>query len=147
MAEMSRELVETGLGWRYTPPRISSLIGHPETVALVACDGARVLGFAVMQFGDLDAHLVLLCVRAAQQRRGIGRQLHEWLAASARVAGLASIQLELRADNDAALSFYRRLGFIETQWLPAYYDGLIAARRMRLPLRLSAGSPPPTRPT
>ena len=41
---------------------------------------------------------------------GIGRRLHEWLIEPARVAGIASIRLELRADNAAALSFYRRLG-------------------------------------
>ena len=88
-----------------------------------------------MQFADEHAHLVLLCVRPAQQRRGIGRRLHEWLVASARVAGIASIRLELRADNAAALAFYQGLGFAETQWVPDYYDGRVAARRMSLPLR------------
>ncbi len=61
-----------------------------------------------MQFGDLHAHLALLCVPPAQQQRGIGRRLIEWLVESARVAGIASIRLELRADNAAALYFYRR---------------------------------------
>jgi [ribosomal protein S18]-alanine N-acetyltransferase len=135
MAEMSRELIEAGLGWRYTPPRMAALIGDRETVALVACDGRCIQGFAVMQFGELRAHLVLLCVSPAQQRRGIGRRLNAWLLASARVAGIASIGLELRADNAAALSFYRRLGYAETQLLPGYYDGQIAARRMTLMLR------------
>ena len=134
MAEMSRELIEAGLGWRYTPTRMAALICDPETVALVACDEARLQGFAVMHFGEVHAHLALLCVRAAQQRRGIGQRLHEWLLASARVAGIAEIRLELRADNAAALAFYRRLGFTETQVVPSYYDGLIAAQRMTLRL-------------
>ena len=50
------------------------------------------------------------------------------------MAGIVSIRLELRADNAAALASYRRLGFTETQWVPAYYDGQIAARRMTLRL-------------
>lgn len=132
MAEMSRELIEAGLSWRYTPPRMAALIHDPETVALVACDGSRIDGFAVMQFGDVHAHLVLLCVQPARQRLGIGRRLNAWLVESARVAGIVSVRLELRADNTPALSFYRTLGFTETQWVPGYYDDQIAARRMTL---------------
>jgi ribosomal protein S18 acetylase RimI-like enzyme len=138
MAEMSRELIEVGLGWRYTPPRMAALIRDPETVALVASDGRCIQGFAVMHFGELRAHLALLCVSQAQQQRGIGRRLNAWLLESARVAGIASIQLELRVDNDAALSFYRRLGYVEAQLLPGYYDGQVAARRMTLMLRDAA---------
>ena len=132
MAEMSRTLIEAGLSWRYTPPRMAALIRDRETVALVAHDGSRVQGFAVMQFGDVHAHLVLLCVQPLQRHRGIGRRLTEWLVESAQVAGIESIRLELRADNAAALAFYRRLGFAESQLVPDYYDGQIPARRMSL---------------
>jgi ribosomal-protein-alanine N-acetyltransferase len=98
----------------------------------VAYDGAQIQGFAVMSFGDLHAHLVLLCVQPAQQLRGIGRRLHDWLLESARVAGIESIRLELRADNAAALAFYLRLGFTETALVPGYYGGRVAAKRMTL---------------
>lgn len=136
MAAMSRELIEDGLAWRYTPRRMAALIADAETVALVACDASdQVLGFAVMQFGDEHAHLVLLCVRAAAQRHGIGRRLLGWLFDSARVAGTATVALELRADNEPAFAFYRRLGFVETERLTGYYDGRLAARRMQFRLR------------
>ena len=135
MAEMSRVLIEAGLAWRYTPTRMAALICDPEAVALVAHDGSHIQGFAVMQFGDEQAHLVLLCVQPAQRHRGIGRRLSEWLIESARVAGIESIGLELRADNAAALAFYRGLGFTEAQMVPGYYDGQAAARRMTLRLR------------
>ena len=135
MAEMSRDLIELGLRWRYTPLRMAALIHEAETAALIACDGSRLHGFAVMQFGEAQAHLALLCVQPAQRHRGIGRRLHEWLVASARVAGMQSVRLELRADNDAALSFYRSLGYAETRLVPGYYDGHTAARRMTLSLQ------------
>jgi ribosomal-protein-alanine N-acetyltransferase len=137
MATMSRDLIETGLGWRYSPRRIAALIADPETVALVADDGHDVQGFAVMRFGGDDerAHLLLLCVRPAQRRGGVGRGLVEWLLASARVAGIASVHLELRIDNHGALDFYRTLGFGETLVVPAYYGGRVGAQRMMLPLR------------
>jgi ribosomal-protein-alanine N-acetyltransferase len=135
MAEMSRDLIEGGLRWRYTPLRMAALVHEAETAALVACEGSRLHGFAVMQFGDAHAHLALLCVQPAQRQRGIGRRLHEWLVGSAQVAGMQSVRLELRADNAAALSFYRSLGYAETRLVPGYYDGRVAARRMALTLR------------
>jgi len=135
MAEMSRRWIEAGLGWRYTPQRMAALIGDADTVALVAHDATRIQGLAVMQFGDERAHLVLLCVQPAQRRRGLGRRLMAWLLASARVAGIESVGLELRADNAAALAFYRSLDFTPTQQVAAYYDGQIAAQRMSLRLR------------
>lgn len=141
LAAMSRELVEAGLGWRYTPPRVAALIGASDTSVVVASPGAEVSGFAAMQFGDEQAHLVLMCVRAAQQRHGIGRALHDWLLRSARVAGMATVTLELRADNSGALAFYRELGYAAFDTVAGYYDGRIAARRMALRLRESAAAP------
>ena len=138
MAEMSRTLIEAGLGWRYTPRRMAALIADKDTVALVAHDASRIQGFAVMQFGDEQAHLVLLCVQPALRQRGIGRRLTQWLLESARVAGMACVGLELRADNAGAMAFYRRLGFSPLQEVAAYYDGSVSARRMRLQLRTPA---------
>jgi ribosomal-protein-alanine N-acetyltransferase len=135
---MSCEFIEAGLGWWYTPPRMAALIGNPETVALVACGGPGIQGFAVMHFGDAHAHLALLCVQPTLRQRGIGRRLNAWLIESARVAGIESICIELRADNAAALSFYRRLGFTETQLMPGHYANLVAARRMTLWLHADA---------
>lgn len=137
MAILSRDLIEAGLAWRYTPRRIAALIADPGCIVLVACESEAVVqGFAVMHFGDEQAHLTLLCVRPARQRRGIARRLLDWLTASARVAGIARVDLELRADNEGALAFYRRLGFVQVQLVEGYYAARIAARRMSL--RLSA---------
>jgi ribosomal protein S18 acetylase RimI-like enzyme len=74
-----------------------------------------------MEFGDERAHLVLLAVRPSHRRLGIGQRLLDWLLESARIAGMASIHLELRAANDAARRFYRAMGFYETVLVPGYY--------------------------
>ncbi len=135
VAAMSRELIETGLDWRYRPKRISAMIQAADMVVLVADDGQSLGGFAAMQFGDEHGHLSLLAVRQARQRRGIASAMLEWLLASARVAGLASIALELRTDNQPAFDFYRHHGFVETAQISDYYSPLIGARRMALQLR------------
>jgi ribosomal-protein-alanine N-acetyltransferase len=128
IAAMSRDFIESGLGWKYDAARVLRAMRDRETLAVVACEGAKasttkgaVAGFAIMEFGDERAHLVLLAVRPSHRRLGIGQRLLDWLLESARVAGMASIHLELRAGNDAARRFYRAMGFYETVLVPGYY--------------------------
>jgi ribosomal-protein-alanine N-acetyltransferase len=126
---MSRDFIESGLGWKYDAPRVLRAIRDRDTLAVVACEGAKagakgaITGFAIMEFGDERAHLVLLAVRPSQRRLGIGQRLLEWLLESARTAGMASVHLELRSSNDAARRFYRAMGFYETVLVPGYYRG------------------------
>src|SRR5687767_5997194 len=89
IAVMSRDLIESGLGWEYRPERIAAFIVDRNAVTLVAHDGARCAGFAVMTFGVERAHLVLLAVHPRYRRRGVGARLLDWLLASARTAGIA----------------------------------------------------------
>jgi ribosomal protein S18 acetylase RimI-like enzyme len=58
-----------------------------------------------------------------------------WLLESARVAGMVSVHLELRATNRPALNFYRTLGFAQTLVLAGYYEQREAAIRMMCLLR------------
>ena len=154
IAEMSRDYIESGLGWRYDPAHIQRAMRRRETVVLAASGrptyvaGTRpaLAGFAIMDFGDERAHLVLLAVQPMQRRQGIGRRLVEWLVESSLAAGMASVHLELRADNEAGRRFYRRLGFSETVLIPRYYDGREAAMRMIRVLRAPGPLPLSWRP-
>jgi ribosomal-protein-alanine N-acetyltransferase len=143
MAQMSRDLIETGLGWSYDAPKIARLIANADTVALVACDAQGLAGFAVMQFGDERAHLVLLAVRPSSRRQGVARRLLAWLLDSARIAGIAELSLELRAGNADARAFYRAMGFSDAGLLPGYYRKREPALRMLRVLR-SPGETPTT---
>ena len=60
----------------------------------------------------------------------------EWLLASAQVAGVSSVHVELRASNAPAYAFYRALGFVETIRVPGYYRGRETALRMIRMLRI-----------
>lgn len=147
IALMSRDLVESGLGWKYDAARVLKAIRDPETLTPVACDRGRIAGFAIMEFGDERAHLVLLAVRPTHRRMGIGRRLVHWLVESARVAGMASLHLELRTGNEAARGFYRAMGFDETIVVPGYYRGREAALRMIRVLRAHGPVPYTWRPS
>lgn len=120
---MSRNLIEQGLGWSWTPERITRHIREPESVVLVAQAGERLAGFAIMRFAEEHAHLDLLAVRPEMRRLGMGRRLLDWLNESALVAGISLVYLEVRADNREARDFYQRLGFKNFKQIPGYYSG------------------------
>jgi ribosomal-protein-alanine N-acetyltransferase len=159
IALMSRDFIESGLGWKYDAPRVLRAIRDRETLAVVACDArssasgkaGAINGFAIMEVGDERAHLVLLAVRPSQRRSGIGQSMLEWLLESARCAGIASVHLELRAGNEAARRFYRAMGFYETVLVPGYYrsgegrkeGALRMLRVLRTPGPLPAAWTPP----
>lgn len=143
LARLSRDLIETHLPWSWTPPRIRDAIRDPERLVLVARSGSQIAGFAVMAFAERHAHLDLLAVTPRWRRHGIGTRLLQWLEASADVAGIEWIDLEVRARNTEARSFYARLGYREHQLVPRYYRGRDHAREAAVRLRrhLRAGAP------
>jgi ribosomal protein S18 acetylase RimI-like enzyme len=131
IAGLSRDLIEYGLQWRWTPVRVEASIRAPNVNVLVACVRKNIAGFAIMRYGDDDAHLDLLAVAPPYRRAGVGRQLIEWLEKCAVIAGIFSVNLEVRAANQEAQLFYNRLGYRALVHLPGYYQGIEAALRMR----------------
>ena len=130
IAEMSRDLIELGLTWSWTPARVQHFISAPESSVVVARREARIAAFAIMHFGDEVAHLNLLAVAPEHRRQGLGRQLMSWLTATAIEAGVFRINLEVRTRNESARIFYEGLGFDQLGMVPGYYQGREAALRM-----------------
>lgn len=144
IAEMSRCLIEVGLrGWTWHPARVARALQARETCVLVTEIGGQLAGFAISEFGDTRAHLSLLAVKPAHQRRGIGLAMIEWLAESALVAGIDHFSVEMRANNFAARSFYETLGFRHQQYIAGYYQNVEPAIRMRRDLLQQAASREP----
>jgi [ribosomal protein S18]-alanine N-acetyltransferase len=136
IALMSRELIETGLkGWSWDPKRVARAIQAKDTNVVVATVRNHLTGFAIMNFGDEQAHLSLFAVTPSHQRCGIGRRLLHWLEESALVAGITTFNLELRVNNYGARDFYRAMGFTEVAYIPGYYSGLETALRMSRDIR------------
>lgn len=140
IARLSRDLIESGLGWSWTPKRILGSLKAPDTCSIVADGDEPVAGFAIMEFLDEHAHLSLLAVDRHEQRQGIGRGLVHWLEASARTAGIGIVYVEARVGNQAARDFYRSLGYREMFLMPGYYRGREAAIRLGHDLRKAVPS-------
>ena len=130
IAEMSRDLIEQGLTWSWTPARVQHFISGPESSVIVARRERRIAAFAIMHFGDDAAHLNLLAVAPEHRRQGLGRQLMDWLTATAIEAGVLRINLELRTHNEEARAFYESLGFDQLGVVQGYYQGRESALRM-----------------
>lgn len=130
IALMSRELIERGFSWRWTPGRIAAQMADPDCTVIVGTEQRRIVGFAAMSFGFRFAHLNLLAVRRDCRKRGVGSALLKWLERSARTAGVMAIRLEVRARNRAGLEFYRAHAYEEVARIRGYYEGREDAIRM-----------------
>lgn len=131
IARMSRDLVEDGLGWAWTPCRVAASVRRRDALVVVARDDTGdVAGFGIMRYGDDDAHLDLLAVRPDCRRRGVGRALIGWLEKPALVAGITAVFLEVRESNRGGRAFYERLGYRVLGRLARYYQGRESALRM-----------------
>ncbi|HEX3848050.1 MAG TPA: GNAT family N-acetyltransferase [Steroidobacteraceae bacterium] len=130
IAEMSRDLIEQGLTWSWTPSRVQHFITGPESSVVVARRSGPIAAFAIMHFGEEVAHLNLLAVAPDHRRQGLGTRLMEWLTITAVEAGVFRINLELRTRNEAARAFYQTLGFDQLGVVQGYYQGREAALRM-----------------
>lgn len=139
---MSRLHIEYGLDWRWTPAKVKRNIKDKETMVLIASREGTIAGFAIMRFGDDQAHLFLLAVQPEYRRSGIGRSMMQWLEKSCRTAGIQAVRLEVRASNRVALRFYRSLGYRFLASVAGYYDRREAAAILGKSLNASASKTP-----
>ena len=139
IAEMSRDLIETGLGWSWTPSRIVTEINASNSNVIVTVKGQEVIGFAVMKYLDVEGRLNLFAVHPNYRRKGVGTRMIRWLEKTALVNGSGVVYLETRLRNREAREFYKSLGYKVVQLVPGYYKGRESA--IRLAHDLWAGEP------
>jgi len=135
IAEISRDTIEAGLPWRWRAPQIARFIESERHNVIVAEGGGRMQGFAVMGYKEHEAYLALLAVTEDARRAGLARRLLAWLLKTADVAGIATLNVELREDNVAALRLYEEAGFLEHHRRVGGYYGKVDQICMRLALR------------
>lgn len=77
------------------------------------CDTApvEIEGFILFESSQGSVDVVLLAVRSASERRGIGRALLSVALANAAAEGFHTASLSVRADNESAVRLYKSLGF------------------------------------
>ena len=126
---LSRQVHEMHVQWRpdlYTMPEelfpeelYTELVKNRE-LYVAKLDGA-VIGFALLRMrvsegvGKVTRKIMLIdqvCVDEALRNHGIGTQMMEEVRALARAFGCTDLQLGVYPQNDAAVSFYQKCGFM-----------------------------------
>ncbi|MEP6608137.1 MAG: GNAT family N-acetyltransferase [Burkholderiaceae bacterium] len=123
IAALSKDAIEHGLTWSWTPQRVLRSMCDAATNTIVVRERQALTGFAIMKYRDEDAHLLLMAVRSFRRREGVGSALMRWLEVTVRTAGIASVRVEARRSNVAARAFYYAHGYRETEVLKGYYEG------------------------
>ena len=130
IAEMSKDIVESGLGWSWTPSHVIEEINSKNANVIVTLEGNKVIGFAVMKYFDSEARLNLFGVHSKYRRKGIGAQMIKWLEETALINGNGVVYLETRLRNQGAREFYKSLGYKVIQRIPGFYKGRETAVRL-----------------
>jgi len=113
IAEMSRDLIERGLGWSWTKERVTRCLRHPDSNVVVAIRNADRAGFGIMKYGEDEAHLLLLAVRPGHARCGVGRTIVDWLEAYLRRSDRRGYVMDPAEDSDLnALARFLRVNGI-----------------------------------
>ena len=126
---LARQVHEMHVQWRpdlYTMPEelfpealYAELVKNRE-LYVAKLDGA-VIGFALLKMrvsegvGKVTRKIMLIdqvCVDEALRNHGIGTQMMEEIRVLAKAFGCTDLQLGVYPQNDAAVSFYQKCGFM-----------------------------------
>jgi len=102
---------------------------NPDTF-LVAVQSGKIVGYAVVDKWPDQEHLVSIAVIPESRKKRVGQALLDVLIEKMHTG---SMRLEVRRSNKAALSLYRKNGFIQTGVAYSYYtDGEDAIQMERV---------------
>ena len=107
---------------------------------LVAGKRGDLTGFALgRKIGD-EGEILNLAVKPGSRRQGLGKSLVQRLLEIFEEDGVATVFLEVRESNRAAIVLYRELGFSQVGVRPSYYcDPVEAALVLRLNFQRTPG--------
>ena len=95
--------------------------------------------------GAFSSDIQTIGIAQAERGKGLGRDLMQRLIAKARELGSEQVMLEVRADNEPAITLYKDLGFVQIDVRKRYYqpagvDALIMRLEIRQPIVLGIES-------
>ena len=121
MGVMEKAFPKTyGEGWNNHQCR--SMLVMPSAKLLIATRDERTCGFVISRQAADEEELLMIAVAPECQGQGIGYLLLEEMLACARSDQVASVFLEMRADNPAE-ALYSKFGFHQIGLRKDYYTG------------------------
>jgi ribosomal-protein-alanine N-acetyltransferase len=121
---------------KFNRRQIRNLICNHRAIVSVIVVNEEVIGWAVCLIRQYDKYktgrLYAIAISPGARRKKMGQKLLEHCINSLSSLGIFSISLEVRNNNEPAISLYRKMNFKDQAVLPDYYglgkDGL----RMKL---------------
>ncbi|MBN8841296.1 MAG: ribosomal protein S18-alanine N-acetyltransferase [Sphingomonadales bacterium] len=116
------EAFEPRFGEAWTRSQCLGIMGMPGVWLTLARVDGEIAAFALSRAILDEAELLLIAVRPAFRRRGIGAALLRGVIADARGRNVTQLHLEVRAGNEA-VALYTAHGFAKVGERRAYYRG------------------------
>ena len=116
------QLVGVTLGENYHPSFYINLHNFWPEGFIVAALKEQIVGFILTTISESKtARILMLAVYPYYQRRGIGASLMNAALKQCIQRNIKLIKLEVRTQNQDAIRFYRKFGFVINQTLLNYY--------------------------
>ncbi|MBI4312558.1 MAG: GNAT family N-acetyltransferase [Chloroflexi bacterium] len=108
---------------QYSKERLKYLLSQANASSYKIEEDGKVSAYAMVLWrkGSRAGHLYSIVTHPEAQGRGLGSALLDALEAEAKERGCDRIRLEVRADNDTAIAFYLRRGYVRVKELPGFY--------------------------
>jgi ribosomal-protein-alanine N-acetyltransferase len=100
---------------------LAEIEAWPTSQPIVAVFEDQIIGYAVPWFAADELQIANIAVHEAFRRRGVARELLQYVCQLAQRQGCGAAHLEVRRSNVTARQFYARLGFEETGMRRNYY--------------------------
>ncbi len=130
-AEKIMKIIKCSLSEYYTKSLILDLYRSWPEAFLVYDNFDSVSGFIIgSKYSGTEGRILLFAVEKEFRNNGIGLKLLDGITKVMFNAGLSTVRLEVRTDNENAIKFYRKNGFSIISTLKNYYSDLSDAYLM-----------------
>ena len=111
VAELWREVFPDAPSWNRPETDIRRKLNTQRDLFLVATIGSKLVGTAMAGFDGHRGWVYYVAVRPKHRRQGIGTALMERVERGLAGLGCPKLNLQVRANNEQVVSFYKRLGY------------------------------------
>jgi ribosomal-protein-alanine N-acetyltransferase len=111
-------------GESYERETFRYLLSNPNTISRQIRDNQGVMVAFIITVIEMDGvgHIIAIGVEPEYRRHGLARILLTDMERTLRRRGIATIRLEVRVENSAAINLYEQLGYLVVQRLGRYYS-------------------------
>jgi len=119
----------------YPKALLKAFLFFPGAYLVVLSEG-KMIGYAIgiVRYSD-QGHIISIAINREYRRGGAGETLLTELVERLRKIGSTQVYLEVRQSNIAAISLYKKIGFVEKGKKERYYSDGETALEMRLSLK------------